>query len=144
MWLFKTSSYRQHTQHLKLFSQLSVITASIDFEVVVAKPVSSACCAGHVAAEGADRAGCGCAQAAATDRMLSFSNFLLSALQDMLQQRLQMEQDAAVHKQQLQTEKQQHALQLSQEALAAAQAEAQRLQQTHAQEMDLSEVMLLV
>ena len=88
--------------------------------------------------------GCGCLQAAATDSTLSTSNFLLPAVQDMLQQRVQSERDAAVHKQQLQTEKQQHALQLSQEALAAAQAEAQRLQQTHAQEMDLSEVMLLV
>ena len=58
----------------------------------------------------------------------------------MLQQRLQMEQDAAVHKQQLQTEKQQHALQLAQEALAGAQAEAQRLQQKHSQELQLSEV----
>ena len=51
-----------------------------------------------------------------------------------------MEQDAAVHKPQLQTEKQQHALQLAQEALKVAQAEAQRLQQKHAQEQELSEV----
>ena len=55
-------------------------------------------------------------------------------------QKLQLDHDAAVHKQQLQMEKQQHALQLSQEALANAQAEALRLQQQHAQERALSEV----
>lgn len=51
-----------------------------------------------------------------------------------------MEQDAAAHRQQLQTEKHQHALQFSHEALTAAQAELQRLQQKHAQDTALSEV----
>lgn len=70
----------------------------------------------------------------------SIARLLCHYVQDMLQQKMQMEQDAAVHRQQLQTEKHQHALQLSQEALTAAQAEVQRLQQKHAQDTALSEV----
>lgn len=64
----------------------------------------------------------------------------LSMLQNSFQQHLELERDAALHKQQLEMDRQKHALQLAQEARTTAQTDAERLKIKHAQELELSEV----
>lgn len=61
-------------------------------------------------------------------------------LQSALRQQLELERDAAVHKQQLEVARHMHALQLAQQAHTAAQTESDRLRQKHVQEVELCEV----
>ena len=61
-------------------------------------------------------------------------------MQSALQQQLELNRDAAVHKQQLEVDMHVHALQLAQQAQTAAQTECDRLKQKNAQEMELCEV----
>lgn len=61
-------------------------------------------------------------------------------MQSALQQQLELDRDAAVHKQQLEVDRHVHALQLAQQAHTAAQTESDRLRQKHAQQMELCEV----
>lgn len=58
----------------------------------------------------------------------------------MLRQQLELDRDAAVHKQQLEVDRHAHALQLAQQAHTATQTESDRLSKKHAQEMELCEV----
>ena len=64
----------------------------------------------------------------------------MPVMQNVLRQQLELERDAAVHKQQLQVDRHAHALQLAQQAHTAAQTESDRLSKKHAQEMELCEV----
>ena len=65
-------------------------------------------------------------------------------VQNSLRQQLELDRDAAVHKQQLEIDRQAHAVQLVQEAHTAAQTESDRLRKKHAQEFELSEVTQLL
>lgn len=58
----------------------------------------------------------------------------------MLRQQLELDRDAALHKQQLEVDRHAHALQLAQQAHTAAQTESDRLSKKHAQELELYEV----
>ena len=70
-------------------------------------------------------------------------NLELFLLQNAFRQQLELERDAALHKQQLEVNRHSHALQLAQEARTAAQADMERLKMKHAQEIELCEVLLL-
>ena len=60
--------------------------------------------------------------------------------QHSFRQQLELERDAALHKQQLEIDRLQHGLQLAQEAHTTAQTDAGRLKTKHAHELELCEV----
>lgn len=66
--------------------------------------------------------------------------YAMPCFQSALRQQLELERDAAVHKQQLEVDRHVHALQLAQQAHTAAQTESDRLRQKHVQEVELCEV----
>jgi len=66
---------------------------------------------------------------------------IFSLLQNSFRQQLELERDAALHRQQLEIDRQKHALQLTQEAHTTAQTDAERLKTKHAQELELCEVL---
>ena len=61
--------------------------------------------------------------------------------QNTFRQQLELERDAALHKQQLEIDRLRHGLQLAQEAHTAAQTDAARLKTKHTHELELSEVL---
>ncbi len=61
-------------------------------------------------------------------------------LQNTFRQQLEMEHDAALHRQQLEADRLNHGLRLAQEARTAAQTHAERLKTKHDQELELCEV----
>lgn len=63
-------------------------------------------------------------------------------LQNTFRQQLEMEHDAALHRQQLEADRLNHALRLAKEADTTAQTHAERLKTKHDQEVELSEVRL--
>ena len=63
-----------------------------------------------------------------------------SVLQNTSRQQLEMEHDAALHRQQLEADRLSHALRLAQEAHTTAQTQAERLKTRHDQELELCEV----
>ena len=63
-----------------------------------------------------------------------------SVLQNTFRQQLEMEHDAALHRQQLEADRLNHALRLAQEARTTAQTHAERLKTKHDQELELCEV----
>jgi len=92
----------------------------------------------------------GCAQAHLTSDLTSKGGWKgahmsvteASVLQNTFRQQLELEHDAALHRQQLEVDRLNHALRLAQEAHTSAQTDAERLKTKHDQELELCEVPL--